>query len=67
MNLGTSATKAKNKYADKNYDQLRVLVKKSDGGKERVKARADELGLSVNAYINKLIDEDMKKAGQQLE
>ena len=59
--MGTSATKAKNKYADKNYDQLRVLVKKSDGGKERVKARADELGMSINAYINKLIDEDMEK------
>ena len=59
--VGTSATKAKNKYADKNYDQLRVLVKKSDGGKERVKARADELGMSINAYINKLIDEDMEK------
>jgi hypothetical protein len=62
--MGTSATKAKNKYADKTYDQLRVLVKKSDGGKNRVKARADKLGLSINAYINMLIDEDMKKIGQ---
>jgi len=27
---------------------------------EKIKARAESLGMSLNAYINKLIDEDMK-------
>lgn len=61
--MGKAQTRASNKYADKTYDQLRVLVKKSDGGKERIKERADSLGLSINGYINQLIEEDIKKAG----
>lgn len=57
--MGKPQTKASNKYAAKAYDQLRVLVKK--GQKEVIKQHAASKGLSLNGYINQLIDEDMKK------
>lgn len=49
--------KATNKYIAKTYDQVKFLVPKGD--RERIKAHAEKLGLSLNAYINKLIAEDM--------
>ncbi len=57
--MGKAQTRASNKYAGKTYDQIRLLVKKENGGKERIKARADELGMSINSYINSLIDRDI--------
>ena len=45
-------------------DRITIRVRK-DGGdgftKEQVEARADSLGESVNAYINRLISEDMER------
>ena len=58
--MGKTSTASKNKYNAKTYDQLRVVVKK--GEREVIKARAEELGLSLNAYINKLIHEDLEKS-----
>lgn len=55
--MGKTSTASKNKYNEKAYDQLRVVVKK--GQKDVIKAHAESLGLSLNAYINKLISEDM--------
>ena len=57
--MGKTSTASKNKYNAKAYDQLRVIVKKGD--KDKIKAHAESLGLSLNAYINKLIEEDMNK------
>ena len=57
--MGTAATKAKRKYNDNNYDRLLLTVEK--GKKERIKARADELGKSTNKYITDLITADMEK------
>ena len=31
------------------------------GDLDKIKAHAESLGMSLNAYINKLIDEDMNK------
>ncbi len=59
--MGKPQTAAKNKWNAKTYDQLRVNVKK--GERDKIKAHAESLGLSLNAYINKLIEEDMSKAG----
>ena len=53
-----ASNKAVQKYSAKAYDQIKVLVKKGD--RELIKARAEELGLSLNAYINKLIRDDMQ-------
>ena len=45
------------KYKKKAYDRIEVRVQKGKG--EAIKARASELGLGLNAYINSLIDADM--------
>lgn len=49
--------KASNKYNAKAYDRLAISVKK--GQREQITEYAKEKGLSVNAYINKLIAQDM--------
>lgn len=51
----------KNDYAKKAYDDVRLQVKK--GQKEIIRAFAEAQGMSLNGYINKLIEADMKKSG----
>lgn len=60
--MGTSATRAKNKYNAKTYDNIRILVPK--GKKEIIKAIAEEQGESLNKFVNNAIDEAMKKYKQ---
>lgn len=55
--MGTSATRAKNKYNAKMYERLFIAVKA--GEKEKIKQRAEKLGKSINAYITDLIYDDM--------
>ena len=54
-----ASNKAVQKYSAKAYDQIKVLVKK--GERDKIKAYAESKGLSLNAYINKLIKEDMEQ------
>ena len=49
--------RAKMKYNAKTYDRAEVKFKK--GEKAKIVAHAESLGLSLNGYINKLIDDDM--------
>ncbi|WP_418427897.1 antitoxin [Anaerotruncus massiliensis (ex Liu et al. 2021)] len=63
--MAKTAAELKNAYAKKAYDDIRLQVKK--GQKEKIRARAESLGMSLQGYINHLIDEDMKEAGQQPE
>ena len=58
-NQGNSQTRAKNKYNAKNYDSLRIIVKK--GNKDIIKAHAAEQGESLNGFVNRAIDEAMKR------
>jgi len=53
-----TSAEVKNRYNTKAYDRLGVMVYK--GGKEKLKERADELDMSVNAYINMLISKDIE-------
>ena len=55
--MGKTSTASKQKYNEKAYDRIALTVKK--GQREIIKAHAEKLGLSLNAYINKLIAEDM--------
>lgn len=55
--MGKTSTASKNSWNAKNYEQLRVLVKM--GQKSIIQDYAKEKGLSLNAYINKLISDDM--------
>ena len=42
------------------YDRINLTVPKGD--KDKIKAHAQSKGESVNAYINRLIQEDMQKS-----
>jgi len=57
--MGKTSAAAKNRYNDKAYDRINLVVKK--GLKEFYQQRAEAQGLSLNAYINKLLEEDTKK------
>lgn len=50
-----------NQYNAEHYEQLIVRITK--GKKTEIKQRAERKGLSLNAYINQLIDNDIEKAG----
>ncbi len=49
-------TEYKNNFIRDNYDRINFTVPK--GVKEKIKARSDELGISVNSYIYSLIVKD---------
>lgn len=54
---GNSQTRAKNKYNSKNYDSLRIVVKK---GKKAVISRyAQEQGKSINGLVNELLENEI--------
>ena len=55
--MGTAETRAKNKYNAKAYDQIPLRVKA--GQKEKIRAHAISKGLSINSYINDLIEKAM--------
>lgn len=53
--MGSSATKAKNKYNQKNYD--RFILNLPKGEKERYKKIAESENMSLSAYIIQAIEE----------
>ena len=57
--MGKTSSEVKNRWNAKAYDRIELRVKK--GQKDAIKAAADEAGLSVNAYIQQAIDEQMKR------
>jgi len=59
MVVSVAQKKANQRYNAKTYDQIKVVVKK--GRREVIKEFAKSQGLSLNKYVNKLIDEDMRK------
>ncbi len=59
MAVSKAQQKAVNKYMKENYDRINLTVPK--GGKERVKAHAESRGESVNAFINRAIDETIER------
>lgn len=48
-----------NKYVKSNYDRINVTMPK--GRKDIIKAHAEGKGESVNAFINRAIDETMER------
>lgn len=51
--------KYQNKYIKEKYDRVGLTMPK--GKKEVIKARALEEGMSINEYINSLINKDIQK------
>lgn len=58
MAAKTSAA-VKNKWNKENYDRIEIIVPK--GKKGLIKAHAESRGESVNAFINRAIDETMER------
>lgn len=59
MALTEAQKKANAKYVSKAYEQINFRVKK--GQKAVIQAHAQAKGLSLNAYIVGLIENDMKE------
>ena len=51
--------KANNRYNEKAYDRINIAVPK--GRKDLIKAHAESHGESVNGFVNRAIDETMKR------
>lgn len=58
--MGKASTASKNKYNLKAYDRIGLMLPK--GMKEQCKAVAEAKGMSLNGYITKLIEEDIKNS-----
>lgn len=54
--MGKSATKAKNKYNDLNYDRIYISVPKGD--KEKYKQLAESKGLNLTQLIVNLLEKE---------
>lgn len=61
MPASKAQQKAVGKYESANYDK--VLLRLSKGSRDKIKARAEQVGAkSLNAYIVSLIEADMRAA-----
>ena len=58
MSAKTSAA-VKNKWNRENYDRIEIFTAK--GKKDAIKSHAESKGESVNAFINRAIDEAMER------
>lgn len=58
--ISQAQKKATAKYKSKVYDKIELRVAK--GNREIIKARATQLNMSVNEYINHLIARDLEQS-----
>ena len=59
MAVSKAQQRAVNKYVKNNYDEVKLRMPK--GKKDTIQAHAAQQGESVNAYINRAIDEAMQR------
>lgn len=60
---GKASTRAKNKYNAANYERIALVVPK--GKKDKIKAVAQRQGESLNGFVNKAIDNEIKRCDEQ--
>lgn len=58
--ISKAQQKAVHKYVKNNYDRIELTVKPK-GKKEELKAHAERNGETLNAFINRAIDETMQR------
>ena len=56
---GKTSAKSKNDWIAKAYDRINLTLPK--GKKDEIKAHAESKGESVNAFINRAIDNQMER------
>lgn len=59
MGVSKAQLRAKSKYETKTYDKVLLRMKK--GERDNVKAKADEIGESLNEFILKAINERIER------
>lgn len=59
MTVSKAQQKATNKWIASAYDRINLTVPK--GKKDTIKAHAEARGESVNAFINRAIDETLRR------
>lgn len=62
MPASKAQQKAVNKYIKENYDVFQIRMPK--GKKNIIKAHAESRGESVNSFINRAVDETIKRDGE---
>lgn len=63
MAVSKAQQKAVAKYMKSNYDELKVRVPK--GKKDEIKSHAEKHGESLNSFVNRAIDETMKRDSKE--
>jgi len=61
---GKTSAKAKNDWISKAYDRINLTVDK--GQKDLIRAHAESRGESVNAFINRAIENQIKQDKNEL-
>lgn len=56
---GKTSAQSINKYMQKVYDRINLTVPKGD--KDKIKTHAEDMGESVNGFINRAIEETMDR------
>lgn len=59
MPISEARKRANRKYNEKAYDRIALTVKK--GEKDHLKAHAEQQGETLNGFINRAIDETIKR------
>lgn len=59
-NISKAQQKAVHKYVKNNYDRVELTVKPK-GKKDEIRSHAEQHGESLNSFINRAIDETMKR------
>lgn len=60
--MGKTSAAVKNKWNTENYDRVNLTLPK--GQKDIIKAHADSMGESVNAFIGRAINNQMERDTQ---
>ena len=60
MSISKAQQEAVHRYVKKNYDRIELVVKPK-GKKDDLKAHAARMGESLNAFINRAIDEAVER------
>ena len=60
MSISKAQQEAVHRYVKKNYDRIELMVKPK-GRKDELKAHAAGRGESLNAFINRAIDEALER------
>lgn len=55
---GKTSNESKRKYNEKAYDRIQLVVKK--GKKEIIKEAAENIGMTLNGFVNAAIDEKIQ-------